>query len=277
MLILAAFLVAAGAAAWAAARGRPVLKNTLLSVAALIFAAAIGLTGQIFDIAGQPDASLRAAGVAAAVLALAGASPWPAAIALVLFGLGDIADQPGYAGRNWLPWIAPVGLVWALVWRSTPLAHVSGLALPLAALLLPPAEPGQTSERMLVYAVGFAALAAAARWLRGRAEFEGVGAVLYGWFTAAALAFLGAGVVIFGREALLHSLVWIAGSVAILALGRHDRHGLVSAAGLISLLAAGATLLFNLGVGLMTSAGIFGASAVAALAVAAALRGKRRA
>src|SRR5690242_21667815 len=58
-LILAAFLAAGGGAAWASARGRPIAGHALLSVAALIFAAAIGLTGQIFDIAGAPSAALR--------------------------------------------------------------------------------------------------------------------------------------------------------------------------------------------------------------------------
>ncbi|MGH6998274.1 MAG: DUF2157 domain-containing protein, partial [Phenylobacterium sp.] len=54
-LIVGLFLAVAGAAAWATKAGRPLLTNTLLAVAALIYAAAIGLTGQIFDIAGDPQ------------------------------------------------------------------------------------------------------------------------------------------------------------------------------------------------------------------------------
>src|SRR5690606_15591650 len=65
-MILAAFLAAAFAGAWAAGRERIVTKNVLLSLAAMIFAAAIGLTGQIFDIAGDEASALRAAGLAAA-------------------------------------------------------------------------------------------------------------------------------------------------------------------------------------------------------------------
>ncbi|MCW5758474.1 MAG: DUF2157 domain-containing protein, partial [Phenylobacterium sp.] len=49
--ILAAFLGVAGGGAWASARGRPIVSQVCLVVAALVFAAAIGLTGQIFDIA----------------------------------------------------------------------------------------------------------------------------------------------------------------------------------------------------------------------------------
>ena len=61
-LIVGLFLATAGGGAWAARAGRPLLSNTLLAVAALVYAAAIGLTGQIFDIAGDPQRALRSAG-----------------------------------------------------------------------------------------------------------------------------------------------------------------------------------------------------------------------
>ncbi|HEY9235743.1 MAG TPA: DUF2157 domain-containing protein, partial [Phenylobacterium sp.] len=64
-LILGLFLAVIGAAGWTARTGRrPLATNILLAVAACIYAAAIGLTGQIFDIVGDPQRALRGAGLA---------------------------------------------------------------------------------------------------------------------------------------------------------------------------------------------------------------------
>ncbi|MBK6703516.1 MAG: DUF2157 domain-containing protein [Caulobacteraceae bacterium] len=60
--LLVAFLGFAAGAAWASRRERPTLSNILLTVAALVFAASIGLTGQIFDIAGDPRSAAYGAG-----------------------------------------------------------------------------------------------------------------------------------------------------------------------------------------------------------------------
>jgi hypothetical protein len=51
----------------------------------------------------------------------------------------------------------------------------------------------------------------------------------------------------------------------VLTLGLNDRQPLVTAAGVISLMAAMAAILFDLGVGLMTAAGVFGTCALVAL------------
>lgn len=278
-LILAAFLGAAGGAAWASARGRLVTSHVLLSVAGLIFAAAIGLTGQIFDIAGDPQAALRGAGLAAVLLALAGRSPWAAAVGLVFLGLGDVTAARLFdGGRDWIGWIvvaAPLGALTAIWWRSQALAHVSGLAAIVAVLTLERLGRGHEEVTFLSAALVLALGAGAARAVRER--FEGPAGVLYGWLTWGALLWFG--VAGFGDDlkGVPHSLGWMLLSLGVVALGRHDRHPPVTAAGVVGLFAAGAVLLFNLGIGLMASAAVFAGSALVALAVAFVLRRRRAA
>ena len=280
VLILAAFLGAAGGAAWATGRGRTVTSHLLLSVAALIFAAAIGLTGQIFDIAGDPRAALRGAGLAAVLLALAGRSPWAAAVGLALLGFGDFSGRSvfGQAGTHlpgWLVLAGPLGAAGALAWRSQALAHAAGIATVVSVMTFEPVFRAHPEQVFLGAAVVLAAGAALARLLRDR--FEAPAGVLYGWFAWGALLWFGASGFGDDLRGVGHSIAWLAASAGVVALGRHDRHALVTAAGVIGLFAAGATLLFNLGVGLMTSAAVFGAAAVIALAVAWAMRGRKTA
>jgi hypothetical protein len=277
-LILSAFLGACGGAAWASGRGRPIASHVLLSVAALIFAAAIGLTGQIFDIAGDPQAALRGAGLAAVLLALAGRSPWAAAVALLFLGMGDVADARLFdAARPWFGWsvvAAPLGALLALRWRSQALAHAAGLAAGFAVLTLERWGRGHEGITFLGAAVVLGLAAGAARAMRER--FEGPAGVLYGWFVWGALLWFGVSGLTGDFKGVAQSLAWMLLSGAVVALGRHDRHAPVTAAGVVSLFAAGATLLFNLGVGLMTSAAVFAGCALVALAVALILRGRRR-
>ena len=276
-LILAAFLGAAGGAAWASAKGRPIVSQTLLSVAALVFAAAIGLTGQIFDIAGDPQAALRAAGLSAALLALAGRSPWTAVVAVAALLVGDFLDDRVF-GRDadwsgWLPVAAPPAAALAVVWRSQALAHAAGLAALLAPLTFDPLMRDQSGTLFFAAAGVFVACAVGLRLVR-----EGFGAtagVLYGWAAWCALFWFGMAGFDEPLRGAAHSMAWLTVSGAAVAIGRHDRHGGVTAAGIIGLFAAGAMLLFNLGVGLMTSAAIFGSSALVALAVAFVLRRRR--
>lgn len=280
VLVLGAFLGAAGGAAWASARGRRVTGHVLLSVAALVFAAAIGLTGQIFDIAGEPQAALRAAGLAAALLALAGRSPWPAAVGLVLLALGDFQDGPRLGADEprlpgWLAVAAPLGMGLALAWRSQALAHVAGIAAILAVPTFGELFRNEAGQLFLGASVVLGAAAAAARFLRDR--FEAPAGVLYGWLVWGALFWFGGSGFDGDLKGVGHSIAWLALSAGVVALGRHDRHALVTAAGVVGLLAAGASLLFNLGVGLMTSAAVFGAAALVALGVAWAMRGRTRA
>jgi len=279
-LVLAVFLGAAGGAAWASAGGRLVTSHVLLSVAALVFAAAIGLTGQIFDIAGDPQAALRAAGLAAALLALAGRSPWAAAVGLALLALGDFTNRSSFAGGQaaWLGWLvvaAPMGVAAALAWRSQALAHVAGIAAILAVMTFDDSLRSRADMVFLSASAVLAAGAAAARVLRDR--FEGPAGVLYGWFTWGALVWFGASGFGDHLKGVGHSIAWLALSAGVVVLGRHDRHAPVTAAGVIGLFAAGASLLFNLGVGLMTSAAVFGGAALVALAVAWAMRGRKAA
>ena len=144
-LVLAAFLGAAGGAAWASGRGRPVLSQVLLCVAAMVFAAAIGLTGQIFDIAGDAKAALRGAGLAAALLALAGGAPWVGVVALVFTGLGDLSGSGrGDDGQIWPGWLvvaAPLAAATALAGRSSARAHAAGAGALVALFPLQGSSP----------------------------------------------------------------------------------------------------------------------------------------
>lgn len=276
-MILTAFLGAAGGAARASARSRPITGHVLLSVAALVFAAAIGLTGQIFDIAGEPQAALRGAGLAAVLLALAGRSAWPAVVALALIGLGDFNGRSAFgAGSDWPGWLAvaaPLAAAAAILWRSQALAHAAGLAAIVAVLTFDGLFRDSAEFVFLGASVLLAAGAAGARMLRER--FQPAATPLFGWFAAGALLWFG--VAGFGDDlkGVPHSVVWLALSIGVVGLGRHDRHAGVTAAGVLSLFAAGASLLFNLGVGLLTSAAVFGAAAMVALGVAFAMRRRR--
>jgi uncharacterized membrane protein len=278
-LILAAFLGSSLASAWASARGRPIASHALLSVAALVFAAAIGLTGQIFDIAGEPQPALRAAGLAAGLLALAGRSPWAGVVGLVMIGFSDFTGQSVFGGdkslAGWLVVAAPLGAATALFWRSQALAHAAGLAAILAVLTFDPLLRDRSDILFLVSAAVLAAGAAGARWARER--FEGPAGVLYGWLVWGALLWFGVAGFDDDLRGVGHSVAWIALSGAVVGLGRHDRHAGATAAGVVGLFAAGSTLLFNLGVGLMTSAAVFAGSALLALAVAFLLRRRKTA
>lgn len=269
-LILVAFAAAASGAAWAAWKQRPVLTNSLLALAALIYAAAIGLSGQIFDIAGDPQTALRGAGLAAFVLALAGRSSGAAIVALALIGLGDMAGGgPGVSRDSWR-WAAaaaPVGVALAWLWRSRPLAHAAGLAVVVAWLTLP---GERDSWRMLLTAVVFGLLAGLARWRRD----EPVARDLLGWFVVGGLvAFALAGAEA-GDLTLVHRGGLLLLSAAVVGWGRHDRHDLLTALGVIGMLGAVSLILFDLGLGLMAAAGVFAVCALTALGVGLALRGR---
>jgi uncharacterized membrane protein len=271
-LILGLFLGVAGGAAWAGRSGaRPVLTNTLLTVAALIYAAAIGLTGQIFDIAGDPQRALRGAGLAAGLLALAGRSSGAGIAALALVGLGDFA---GDDRSRWLVFAAPAGLALAWFWRSRPLAHAASLALIVGALAAI-SEWGldRDGRDFLIGAGVLAALAGLARHAAARPEAK----IAFLWFVWGALLHFGLGG--FGDHdqafTAVHRAAWLALSAGVVALGAHDRQGVVTAAGVVSMAAAVCAILFDLGFGLMAAAGLFAACAVAALAVALVVRGRR--
>lgn len=272
-LVLGGFAGTAGGAAWAAWTQKPVLTNSLLALAALIYAAAIGLSGQIFDIAGDPQAALRGAGAAAFVLALAGRSSGAAIVALAMIGLGDMAGgAPGSPPDHWR-WeaaAAPAGVALAWLWRSRPLAHAAGLAI-VAAWLTLPGE--RDSWRMLLTAVVFGLLAGLARWRPN----ESVARDLLGWLVVGALiAFALAGAEA-GDLTLAHRGGLLLLSAGVVGWGRHDRHDLLTAIGVIGILGTVSLILFDLGLGLMAAAGVFAVCALTALGVGLALRRRPRA
>jgi len=75
---------------------------------------------------------------------------------------------------------------------------------------------------------------------------------------------------------LLHRIVWLAASGGVLALGRYDRHGLVTTVGVLSIIGAIWALLSDLGLDLLTAAGVFLLCAIAALVGGLMLRQKEK-
>jgi uncharacterized membrane protein len=282
-LVLTAFCAAAGAGAWAAHKTRPILCNIALMLAALIFAAAIGLTGQIFDIAGDPKAASYAAGLAGLALALAGRATGAATAGLVFVAFGDFAERQWFSGiDNDAPWMlvaAPIGAFLALRWRSGVLAHASALALIYCFGWFAARFDDADAAIFLFLSIGMAAMAGGARWLaaQGRAFAN----IFFGWFTLAALIlFAIAGYLPWfggedGNGGLAHRLVWLCASGGVIALGRFDRHAMVTAIGVLSLIAAIFALLADLGLDLMAAAGVFLLCALAALVAGLALRRRK--
>jgi uncharacterized membrane protein len=281
--LLAAFIGFSGLGAWAAHRERPALSNIALMIGALVFAASIGLTGQIFDIAGDPRSASYGAGVAALALALAGRSTGAAVVGLVFIGVGDILERRWFedaaADAPWMLFAAPLGAFLALRWGSSPLAHVSALAIIYCFGWF----AGRTEADAGVFlflSIGLGAMAAAARWLYTQERaFAGV---FYGWLSAGALLFFAIAGYLpwFGDEGsqtanVTHRIAWLAASGGLLALGRFDRHALVTAVGVLSMIAAIVALLVDLGLDLLAAAGVFLICAVAALVAGLMLRRKR--
>jgi len=284
-LLLVLFFAFAGAGAWAAHKERPIFSNISLMIASLVFAASIGLTGQIFDIAGDPRAAFYGAGVAALALALAGRSTGAATVGLVLVALGDFTEREWFSGLDadapWMLFAAPLGAYLALRWASAPLAHVSALAI-LYCFGWFAARIEAEAAVLVFLSIIMAGMAAGARWLfqQGRA----FASVFYGWFAwGALLLFAFAGYLPwFGSEGgqmagLIHRVVWLAASGAVLALGRNDSHALVSAVGVLSMIGAICGLLADLGLDLLAAAGVLLLCALAALVAGLVLRQKARA
>ena len=268
-LILGLFLGVSGAASWAAQGDKPQARNVLLMLAGLVYAGAIGLTGQIFDIAGDPRAALHGAGLAAALLAVSGRSSAAGVLALIFVGLGDPKfnfsdDVP----MPWLAFAAPVGLVLAWFWRSKALAHAGALGVSIAAfLVLAKITEHKADVWMLLLAASaiFAGLAWGARALGD--QHEGVASATHGWWVWAALGyFAAAGLGDHHLTPLVHRGLWLLAAGGTIALGLQDRRGVVTSAGVIALAGAGIAILFDLGLGLMTAAGVFAVVALMSLA-----------
>ncbi len=279
-ILLVAFLGFAGLGAFAAQRERPMLSNIALMLAALVFAASIGLTGQIFDIAGDPKIASYGAGLAAFALALAGRSTAAATAGLVFIAFGDFADRQWFndtiSDAPWMLLFAPLGVLLALRWGSAALAHVSAAAT-LYCFGWFAARTEAHAETYLFLSIFMGAMAAGARrlYMQDR-PFSGV---FYGWFSWGALIlFACAGYLPwFGdsngaNAGLLHRLVWLMLSGGVLALGRHDRHAIVTTVGVLSMIGAICALLNDLGLDLLAAAGVFLACSIAALVAGLLLR-----
>lgn len=280
-ILLAGFLAMAGLGAWGAHRERPILSNIALMLAALVFAASIGLTGQIFDIAGDPKTASYGAGIAAFALALAGRSTGAATVGLVFIALGDFADRDWFdssphGDAPWMLVFGPFSAFLALRWGSAPLAHVSALAIIYCFGWFAARTEGDAAV-LLFLSIGMGAMAMGARWLHAQdRQFAGV---FYGWFAWGALLFFavaGYAPWLMNGEShtggLLHRLIWLALSGAVLTLGRYDRHMLVTAVGVLSLIGAICALLTDLGLDLLAAAGVFMLCALAALVAGFMLR-----
>jgi uncharacterized membrane protein len=282
--LLVAFLSLSAGAAWAYRRERLTLSNILLTVAALVFAASIGLTGQIFDIAGDPRSAAYGAGVAGFALAAAGRSTGAALVGLIFVALGDFTDRQWFAGvDSEAPWMllgAPLAAYLALRWGSGALAHASALAI-IYCFGWFAAKTEAEAGVFLFLAIAMGAMAASARWLH--AQERAFAGVFYGWFTAGALLFFAVAGYLpwFGDEVgnggIAHRIVWLIASGGVLALGRFDRHGLVTAVGVLSIIIAICALLTDLGLDLLAAAGIFLICAVAALVAGLMLRNRKSA
>lgn len=277
-VIIAIYGGAAGGAAWCSARARPGAANGLLTFAAIAFAGAIGLTGQIFDIAGDERTALYSAGVVAAALALAGRASGPAIVALFFIGAADysaerIFDLQGGLGFAGLFVAAPAGVALAIWWRSAALAHMAAISVFGAALWLG-LRLDATWPLQLTLAAALAVLAAGGRWLREK-EWPG-GGVFYGWMVWAALGFYVASGSSHGDAlAIGHRLIWLLIGGALVALGRADRMSAITVAGVLSLVLGISTLMYDLGLGLMTASGVFLLAAILAAVAGLALRRRK--
>jgi hypothetical protein len=275
-LVLGLYGASAGGAAWLSRAGRPMAANGLLTFAAVAFAAAIGLTGQIFDIAGDERTALYAAGVAAAALALAGRASGPAIAALWSIGAGDFSAVRDFNASQGVDiaglfLAAPLAAALAVRWKSTPLAHAAALGLIAAALWLS-LKLHASAEALIGFSLAVGALAAGGRWLRERGE--PLGGVFYAWLTWGAVAFyVGGGIDTHdGAFKIAHRIGWLVLGGALVALGRRDRMGSVTAAGVLGLMIGISVVMYDLGLGLMTASAVFFGAAIAAGLAGLALR-----
>ena len=77
-------------------------------------------------------------------------------------------------------------------------------------------------------------------------------------------------------SAVNRTMVDLRESAGAVALGRSDRHPVITTVGVLSLLGAVCTILFDLGLSLMAAAGVFGVAAIVALAAGWTLRTRGR-
>ncbi|MFT4202241.1 DUF2157 domain-containing protein [Gordonia sp. (in: high G+C Gram-positive bacteria)] len=286
-LLLAGFLAAAAGGAEALRRAHRLASDVLLTIAALVFASAIGLTGQIFDITGNPPAVPYGAGAAAVALGLAGASRGALAVGVIAVLIGDFMTVEGGWPVPVSLVLAPVALVLALRWRSAFLAHVASIAV-LGVGLWFTLHNDLRGWPIYGIALVLALLAASPAVLTGRrgTDRESITPlhllrVPVAWFILGALGFFvaaGYSGVFDGNTALglTHRVVWIAISAGLIAYGRYDRQSVITAIGVISLISAACAVLYDLGLDLIVISLVFLACSAVALVVGLVLRRGRK-
>jgi len=245
-LVSLTFLAAALGAAWATSRGAVNTANALLTFAALVFAADIGLTGQIFDLSGDPQTALYGAAAAAALIGLAGRSTGAILVALVLASLGDLESttwtNPGVVAAGAL---AVVGL--AFWWRSAALAHGAGVALILGAAEALTRVDAPHHPPLWMFTLGaagaFALLAGMARAMR-----TPLTRIFYGWLVLGALVFLAWNSFDSGVWPQVGNLGLIAASIAVILLGRRDRYFALQLVGWLAFWFGACVIGFEIGV-----------------------------
>lgn len=174
---------------------------------------------------------------------------------------------------------APLSAYLALRWASAPLAHVSALAV-LYCFGWFTARFEVDAAAAFFLSMILAGIAAGTRYLH--TQSQPFASVFYGWFAWGALAlFAIAGYVPISDQTsmnagILHRIVWLAASGGLVALGRYDRHNLVTTIGVLSMIGAICALLNDLGLDLLAAAGVFLVCAIAAMVGGLMLRRKEK-
>lgn len=287
-LILALLGAAIAGAAWASDK-RPGAQSGLALIAALIFAAGVGLVGQMFNLPGEPWYALAMAAFGALGLSWASGRAAPGVAAAAFAGLAHANAGGGFLSRAFdggaLSDVAPdvflvlaiAGLIAVGVQQRNPLlrnalllliGYGSAVIIDRLAGLVPEASRPDDFHRWqaAVFAFSWAGLAALAVWRKWKSApaIAGYGA----WFALLGLMFV-------CYDNLFLCVGFLAASVAALAWARGERHGGVTAAAIVGLIASVCMILFNLGVDLMIIAGLFALLAIPAL-IAAAILARRR-
>jgi uncharacterized membrane protein len=273
VLLLALFWSALTGAISANARGKPNTVNALVLLAALIFAASVGLIGQSLNIPGDPENALLIAAIGAGVLALAGSSiaagiVYLALVALLYWASTLFSVWGGFSPGDNLHFALFLagGLALSLVLRSRLIAH--GTLLLAGALVLNNAWrflPVTHHDYAYVAASVWGALGALG--LLGAIAARAGSGILLGWSAwHGLLAFGLAGIE--APHALTHRILWIALSIGVIALVARLRQNWTLAAGVISLVAACFIVLLDLGLELSAAALVFGGASLVVLAIA---------
>ncbi|MFZ4070328.1 MAG: DUF2157 domain-containing protein [Caulobacterales bacterium] len=287
ILILALLGGAIAGAAWAGDK-RPGIQSGLALIAGLIFAAGVGLVGQMFNLPGEPWYALALAAFGALGLCWASGRAAPGVAAAAFAGIahasagGSLFSAINLA-ENGAPDLFLLAFMIGLIGVALHLRHglvcnvlllLAGYASAvlidrLASLVPEMARPDNFNRwQAAIFALGWAGLAAVAVWRKWKSApaIAGYGA----WFALVGLVFV-------SWDNLLLSVAMLTVCVAALAWARGERHGAVTGAAVVGMVASVCMILFNLGVDLMTIAGLFVLLAIPALIGAAILARRRKA